>query len=592
MLEGLRERPPGEAGIDQPEPLERPSVEPARRWGLPPATDLAMLGGLVAVTAFLWGRAAGMAFWLDEGISVGVASHSLGRIPSLLLQDGSPPLYYLLLHVWTSVFGSSAVATHMLSLLFALASVPAALWAGWSLFGRRTGWMFALVVALNPFFAFYANETRMYSLAALLALVGTTAFVHAFAFGRRKYLPLFAVCQALVMYTHNWGLLLGLGLAAAVVPCFILRPDRRRVVVDAALAFGAVALLYLPWVPSLLYQIRHDLQPWGRKADLVWIRDDLAQLFGGDEAVLALVLGAGVGIVTLLQAAKRGAPTLAVLVLGVAAVVAVAVGWRTSVWAYRYLAVLAGPLLLLAASGLARAGHLAVAAIVAVAFLAGPVAVKGPEYQKSNAKAVADEVSPRLQPGDLVVVPDFQMVPLLAHYLPPGLRYATTSGPVPDEHIVDWRNSMQRLQENDPSVTLPPLIDSLPVGGHLLVACPPPESDVDSFGLSEGDDVRRSRNGERTTADADVDTDSDTAGAESDGAATAQTPVRPKTTPAPDDVQFHPLILMRCQETSDLVTDNPALRLEEAFTAPDGVRNTSVDARLFTRVAAPSGAAG
>ena len=550
--------------------------------GLLPTTDFAMLAGLLAATAFLWGRAATMSLWLDEGISVGVASHALRRIPSLLLQDGSPPLYYLLLHGWTSLFGSSDAAAHALSLLFALAVVPAALWAGWSLFGRRTGWMFALAVAVNPYLAYYATEARMYSLSALLALLSTTAFLHAFVFGRRRYLPFFAVCQALLMYTHNWGLLLAVGLAAAVVPCLVVASDRRRVVTDAVLAFGGVLALYLPWLPSLAYQVRQELQPWGRRADLVWIRDDVALLVGGSEAFVALALGAGIGIVAILEGRKRTVAAVAVLALGVMSVVTLAVGWRSSVWAYRYLGVLVGPLLLLAAVGLARGGRIAVAAMTVAAFLAGPIAVKGPPYQKSNARAVADAVSPRLRPGDLVVLPDFQMVPLLAHYLPAGLRYATTSGPVPDADIVDWRNSLERLEENDPAVTLPPLIDSLPVGGHLLLACPPPESDVDSFGLSALDGTQRSGEDRATN----TDTGTDTVGTADDGS------IRPKATPMPDDVTFHPLILLRCQQTNDIVTNHPDLRLDEVLKAPEGVRYTSVDARLLTKVPAPPGGEG
>ena len=42
-------------------------------------------------------------FWIDEGLSVGIASHPFGDIPSVLRQDGSPPLYYLLLHLWMAV---------------------------------------------------------------------------------------------------------------------------------------------------------------------------------------------------------------------------------------------------------------------------------------------------------------------------------------------------------------------------------------------------------------------------------------------------------------------------------------------------------
>ncbi len=99
-----------------------------------------MVAGLVALLAIsllLRLEGLGVSLWLDEGISIGIASHPLGDIPGLLVQDGSPPLYYLLLHGWMSLFGDGAVAVRSLSLLAALAMVPAAYWAGRSLFGAR-----------------------------------------------------------------------------------------------------------------------------------------------------------------------------------------------------------------------------------------------------------------------------------------------------------------------------------------------------------------------------------------------------------------------------------------------------------------------
>ncbi len=116
---------------------------------------------LLGALAFLWSRAGDVWYWIDEGISIGIASQPIARIPELLTQDGAPPLYYVFLHVWMGLFGTSEATTHVLSLLFALATVPAALWAGWSLFGRRTGWVCAALAALSPYLAYYANETRM-----------------------------------------------------------------------------------------------------------------------------------------------------------------------------------------------------------------------------------------------------------------------------------------------------------------------------------------------------------------------------------------------------------------------------------------------
>ena len=64
---------------------------------------------------------------------------AVGQIPQVLRYDGNPPLYYMLLHVWMRAFGDSVDATHSLSLLFGLLTIPAGGWGGWRLFGRRAG---------------------------------------------------------------------------------------------------------------------------------------------------------------------------------------------------------------------------------------------------------------------------------------------------------------------------------------------------------------------------------------------------------------------------------------------------------------------
>ena len=78
-------------------------------------------------------------FWIDEGIAVGIASHDLADIPGLLRQDGSPPLYYLLLHGWLTLFGDGEAAARALSLVFAAITVPVSWWAGTAVAGRRAG---------------------------------------------------------------------------------------------------------------------------------------------------------------------------------------------------------------------------------------------------------------------------------------------------------------------------------------------------------------------------------------------------------------------------------------------------------------------
>jgi len=116
----------------------------------PAASTAAALAGLLALSFALRIGQLRAGFWIDEGISVGVAHHHWSSIPHVLRQDGSPPAYYMLLGLWIRVFGYSEAATHTLSLLFALASVPLAYEAGRRVFDRRTGLVCALLVATTP----------------------------------------------------------------------------------------------------------------------------------------------------------------------------------------------------------------------------------------------------------------------------------------------------------------------------------------------------------------------------------------------------------------------------------------------------------
>jgi len=93
---------------------------------------LAVVAGLTAITAIsalIRSEHIGVHYWIDEGLSVGIARHHLLAIPGVLRQDGSPPLYYMILAGWMRLVGGSEGHTHLLSLFAAQLSVPAAFWA-------------------------------------------------------------------------------------------------------------------------------------------------------------------------------------------------------------------------------------------------------------------------------------------------------------------------------------------------------------------------------------------------------------------------------------------------------------------------------
>ena len=292
-------------------------------------TALAILG-LVAISAVLRTRSLGASLWMDEGLSIGIASQHLFHIPHVLRVDGSPPLYYMLLSVWMDVVGRGPAETQGLSVAIAVLGVPAALWAGWSLFGRRAGLIAAALAAVNPFLTAYAQETRMYSLMLVLSLLVTASFMHVFALRDRRYLPAFVVFLALMLYTHNWGLFVTAGALIALVPCWRLTDERESFVRDALIGFGGAGLLYLPWVPTLLHQIRHTGAPWLNAPRLGAPVQITKSLLGGGTPTVALVLAGGSGLVAIAKRRPEDRERTAIIAAAALCIGTLAVAWLFS----------------------------------------------------------------------------------------------------------------------------------------------------------------------------------------------------------------------------------------------------------------------
>jgi mannosyltransferase len=440
----------------------------------------AVLVVLLAVSVVLRTDSLGESLWMDEGLSIGIASQPLFDIPGVLRVDGSPPLYYMLLSVWMDLVGNGPGETQALSVAIALVSVPGGMWAGWSLFGRRAGLVCAALCAVNPFLTQFAQETRMYSLMLVLSLLATAAFLHVFAFGRRGYLPLFFVLLALMLYTHNWGLFLAVGLVCALVPCWYVSENRHSFWKDALIGFGGAGLLYLPWLPTLLHQIQHTGAPWLNPPNFGAPIQISKSLLGGGTPTVALLLAGGSGLAAVLSRRVEDKERTAVLAGAVTVLATLAVAWLVSqvspAWTTRYLGVLLGPMLLIAALGIARAGTLGLVALVIILGIWAIPRSYGLE-NKSNASDLRRDAVPELSEGDLVLSMQPEQVPLLAYHLEdlggaPKLQFGSPLGLMENDRVMDWTDGFDRLEDATPATNLTPLLDKLPPGGRVLIVHP------------------------------------------------------------------------------------------------------------------------
>ncbi|MBF2084363.1 glycosyltransferase family 39 protein [Thermoleptolyngbya sp. C42_A2020_037] len=193
------------------------------------------------------------------------------------------PLYFLLAHGWTKLWGSSIVAVRSLSVLFSLISL--------ALIGRLASQLFnsapagaiaTTLLALSPFFVSYAQEARPYSLWSVTLLWSSLALWNAMGYATEnvkqnvfgnemphslwRWLP-YGFSMAVGLYTSLLTalVLLGHGLYVLWVGN---RAQRHGFLQAAALAVG----LFLPWILIVLSQ-------WDTlQANTEWMRQPMGVL--------------------------------------------------------------------------------------------------------------------------------------------------------------------------------------------------------------------------------------------------------------------------------------------------------------------------
>jgi hypothetical protein len=432
------------------------------------------------VVGLLLTVAAGLAFrfvtrsdlWLDEALTVNIAKLPLSDLRDALRHDGAPPLFYVLLHGWINVFGSSDVAVRALSGVISVATLPAAWIAGKRLAGRWGAWAAVAVLVSSPYAIRYATETRMYALAMFLVLWGYVLLRRALERGSFWALAGIAVITGALCYTVYWSFYLlavvGIGLVwrAWRAPELADRQAARGVIV----AMVAGGLTFVPWLSTFQYQLQHTGTPWGQ-ARLPWfgVAEAFAQFAGGDKHAESFVYLPALIVLPLLAlfgaAVDRShidldlrtrpavrwetATAFATLVLGlvVSYIGSTAFEGRYAAVMFPLLALVIAYSVMSFASIRVRAGVLAF--VVLLGFAGG---VRNATENRTQAAQVANVINAEAKPGDTVVYCPDQIGPAVNRLLRPDLQlhqlvYPSGAKPL----LIDWVDYVDRIRATDPA---------------------------------------------------------------------------------------------------------------------------------------------
>ena len=400
--------------------------------------------------------------WLDEAQSLAIARRPLAQLPDALRHDGAPPLYYVLLHLWTRAFGHSTFAVRALSAIPGILSLPVILRLGRRIGGDAVGIAAVVLLAVSPFAVRYSVEARMYSLLLLLGLLGAHAVLSAHRHRSVRSVVGVALVSAAMLYTHYYAVFILGVIGAAELWRLWRRRDGGSARVVAGIAIGGLA--FLPWLPVFLYQSRHTGAPWSSPPDANAILGTVDAWMGGarPEAQAAALIALGCVALALIGRRRgrgevvlqtRFAPLPAKLLGVVLATLVLAIivdGVGQQAYAPRYLSMGAGLFLVVVGCGIAvlpsrRARRTMLAALV-VAELA--VVGQNAWQPRTQADQVADVINAQARAGDVVVYCPDQLGPQtsrLVHTRARQLVFPNFAGP----QVVDWVAYRERIKTAD-----------------------------------------------------------------------------------------------------------------------------------------------
>jgi hypothetical protein len=303
-------------------------------------------GVIAAVAASLVFKLEGRdAFWLDESWTGAIVGQK-GWMATLrqIYWDVNAPLYYLVLKLWSGLFGlsdwalraPSVIAAACIPLAAALVPTPGLTW------GQRLAW--AAVLAFWFPTLCYAAEARCYALLLLVSTGQTVAFVRLLEAPSLSRAVSWSALAALAILVHYDALYLG---AAQGLLYLAAHPRRATATWPAALLFLPVfAWLLFHW-PRIREFARPDIAWYSplRASELPLIGDYIAD--GGDRMPMWLAaLGASaLGMRLLTGAGDRDtgdrrsemSVLLAIAASAIAAAVLVAAGFLRPSFTFRYL---------------------------------------------------------------------------------------------------------------------------------------------------------------------------------------------------------------------------------------------------------------
>lgn len=201
--------------------------------------------------------------WVDEIFSINLANNNIYGIITGSLKDTNPPLYYIILHYWSSLFGNGEFISRVPSVIFGIISIYVIYKTGRLIFNKEIGLISAFILSVSLFHIRYSQEVRSYSLLVLFVLLSNYYYFHILKDNKiinkqmeksKKWVIIdsnnivYIISTVVVLYIHFYGLFY------VIFQNIYHLLVYRKYIKNWIILQGSILLLFIPWLPFVLSQ--------------------------------------------------------------------------------------------------------------------------------------------------------------------------------------------------------------------------------------------------------------------------------------------------------------------------------------------------
>ncbi len=386
-------------------------------------TSIIAIGGIIRVIGVVnW-----QGFSFDEIISASIASQPWNELWGYLKWEMHPPLHFVLIKIWSILFGESETTLRMSSVLFGTISVWGMYLLGSELYkSKSAGIIAAFFATINPNLIYRSMIARMYGPLVFFAIMATY-FLHKALFNssKKSYWLGFGIMFWTTMYTHLTAIVL-----LVVFPIYVFWLQYKKLITlqavkRFAITFGIVTATYVPWIWYFVFIRLPDMprNAWylfAKQTDLFFLVIPTKLFFveaSSFVAVIGFIVIAGLITIGLVRITKSGEKTwsiinithsgsmLAVLMLAGSIIMPFMAGLHP----FRYYTLASIAIILLVSGGLVQTKSLfpntkaATLAILLLTFAVLPESLSQTNLTDLRWPAVMNYIKENEQPNDVIV---------------------------------------------------------------------------------------------------------------------------------------------------------------------------------------------